>query len=540
MLSATLSPLQGPRLGGFRHTQHCFFRQRGDGLGDELVADVAHRADERFTLRAELRAQAPYMYVDSAGAAEVVVAPHLLQQLGAGEDPAGVLREVLQQLELLERQVERRPTDARLVRRLVDAEVARSDLLGAVGLALGRDPAQGEPHAGLDLRWAGAIEEDVVEAPVGGDGRETAFGDDGDERSRRARRAQHPGGGPRRDQVVPGVEDHDVSRRGVDEDSGVEREHPDGVAEQAERRQHVGGRPGSVGEQQQRGHAGTFRSERGPLGDAARRGSGRKNSGVPTALDRFSPARLTLETSDGERLGAVHVAAPGEDKSLGVVVAHGFTGSLAKPGLQAVIQALSAHAGVVAFDFRGHGSSTGVSTLGDREILDLEAAVTHARALGYERIVTCGWSMGGSVVLRHAALVGGVDAVVSVSAVSRWFYKGTKPMRRLHWAVETRLGRVVARRMTGTRISGAGWDVGTLPESPTEVAGRISPIPLLVVHGDRDHYFPLEHPEAIFEAAREPKELWVLEGFGHAESAATPEILDRIGGHLAALVARSA
>ena len=259
---------------------------------------------------------------------------------------------------------------------------------------------------------------------------------------------------------------------------------------------------------------------------------------MPTALDRIAPARTTLQTSDGERLAAVHLEGPDPAKPLGVVVAHGFTGSLARPALQAVVAAMAGHAGVVAFDFRGHGDSTGVSTLGDREVLDVEAAVAHARELGYQRVVTCGWSMGGSVVLRHAALHGGVDAVVSVSAVSRWFYKDTKPMRRLHWAVETRLGRAVARRLTGTRISPAGWIEP--PESPTEVAGRISPTPLLVVHGDRDHYFPREHPQAIFDAAREPKEMWLLEGFGHAESAATPEILDRIGRHLAVLVEQGA
>ena len=55
------------------------------------------------------------------------------------------------------------------------------------------------------------------------------------------------------------------------------------------------------------------------------------------------------------------------------------------------------------------------------------------------------------------------------------------------------------------------------------MAARISPVPLLIVHGDRDHYFPVEHAEALYAAAREPKELWLVEGFGHAESAATPE-----------------
>jgi fermentation-respiration switch protein FrsA (DUF1100 family) len=71
-----------------------------------------------------------------------------------------------------------------------------------------------------------------------------------------------------------------------------------------------------------------------------------------------------------------------------------------------------------------------------------------------------------------------------------------------------------------------------------EVAPRISPIPVLFVHGDRDHYFPVDHPHALYEAANEPKELWIVEGFGHAESAATPDLLDRIGAHLPTLVAR--
>jgi pimeloyl-ACP methyl ester carboxylesterase len=255
---------------------------------------------------------------------------------------------------------------------------------------------------------------------------------------------------------------------------------------------------------------------------------------------------LWLRTDDGERLAARHSTQQDwaqQDRArpecaVGVVVAHGFTGSIDKPGVRAVCAALAQHAGVLAFDFRGHGRSTGHSTLGDREIADLEAAVAAMRELGYQRIVTCGWSMGGSVVLRHAALVGGVDAVVSVSAVSRWFYRDTKPMRRLHWAIETRAGRLVTRRLLGTRVSSEGWPV--VPESPVEVVGRISPIPLLLVHGDSDHYFPVEHPHALYDAAGEPKELWLVEGFGHAESAATPELLDRIGAHLPALLDQTA
>jgi pimeloyl-ACP methyl ester carboxylesterase len=248
--------------------------------------------------------------------------------------------------------------------------------------------------------------------------------------------------------------------------------------------------------------------------------------------------QLGLRTIDGERLEAVHVDGPDPTRPICLVMAHGFTLSIARPAVRAIVAAFAQHVGVIAFDFRGHGRSSGKSTMGHREVLDLDAAVVAARRLGYQQVVTCGWSMGGSVVLRHAALHGGVDAVISISALSRWFYKDTKPMQRVHWAIETRLGRLVARHGLRTRIHPAGWSDDDLPEAPVEVVPRISPIPLLIVHGDRDHYFPVEHPNALYAAASEPKELWLVEGFGHAESAATPELLDQIGRHLPDLLAK--
>jgi fermentation-respiration switch protein FrsA (DUF1100 family) len=127
--------------------------------------------------------------------------------------------------------------------------------------------------------------------------------------------------------------------------------------------------------------------------------------------------------------------------------------------------------------------------------------------------------------------------VISVSAVSRWFYRDTKPMRRVHWVIETRLGRLIARRAMRTRITPDGWDSAALPEEPVEVIGRIAPIPVLIVHGDQDHYFPVEHPQALYAAAGEPKELWLEAGFAHAETGASAELLDRIGRHFATLVA---
>jgi pimeloyl-ACP methyl ester carboxylesterase len=257
---------------------------------------------------------------------------------------------------------------------------------------------------------------------------------------------------------------------------------------------------------------------------------------------------VTLVTEDGVPIDAVHLPGPlpgpagpdgdGDAGELGIVIAHGFTLNWQRPAVWDVAARLRRFGGVVSFDFRGHGRSGGVSTLGDLEINDLDVAVAWARELGYRRVVTVGFSMGASIVLRHAGLIGGVDAVVSVSGPGRWYYRGTKPMRRVHFAIEHRVGRFVARNYLNTRIGGGRWD--PVPMPPAQAAGLIAPVPLLIVHGDRDMFFPVDHAEQLYAGARDPKELWIVPGFGHAESAAGPDQLDRIGGWLRTAAAPAA
>jgi pimeloyl-ACP methyl ester carboxylesterase len=235
------------------------------------------------------------------------------------------------------------------------------------------------------------------------------------------------------------------------------------------------------------------------------------------------PKAEILVTDDAVPIEAVHLDG---HRSLGFVVAHGFTLHWRWPHVWRIAKQLRQHGGVAVFDFRGHGRSGGQSTLGDQEVKDLDVVVRYMRELGYEQVVTVGFSMGASIVLRHAGLVGGVDAVISVSGPGRWYYRGTPAMRRVHWAVEHKAGRLVARLFLGTRIRQGRWDPIPLP--PAEAAARISPTPLLIVHGDRDTYFPSDHAEQLYAAAREPKDLWVEEGMGHAESAVSGELLDRM------------
>jgi pimeloyl-ACP methyl ester carboxylesterase len=248
--------------------------------------------------------------------------------------------------------------------------------------------------------------------------------------------------------------------------------------------------------------------------------------------------RAVLLTDDAVAIEAEHRPAQGGSGQWAIVVAHGFTGALERPAIRAAAAHFSRYGGVVTFSFRGHGRSGGHSTVGDLEVLDLDAAVAWARSLGYRRVATVGFSMGGSVVLRHAGRTGEVpeavrtDAVVAVSSPARWYYRGTAPMRRLHWVVTRPAGRLVSRFGLRTRIRPEDWD--PVPLSPVESVPHIAPTPLLIVHGDRDTYFPLDHPLSLAAAAGpDASELWIEPGFGHAENAAGPELLARIGQWLA-------
>ncbi|MGW7519373.1 alpha/beta hydrolase family protein [Streptomyces sp. NPDC054796] len=297
----------------------------------------------------------------------------------------------------------------------------------------------------------------------------------------------------------------------------------------------------------------------------------RAGASAVTRRDPGGTLRATLSAADGVPIEAAYTPCGAGAAPYATVLAHGFTGALERPALRRAAAVLARHSAVVTFSFRGHGGSGGRSTVGDREVLDLAAAVRWARSLGHGHVVTVGFSMGGSVVLRHGALYrpdrtdgdaddntacadlytkhGGragahdgalvhmpdmeplsahADAVVSVSAPARWYYRGTAPMRRLHWAIQRPVGRLVSRYGLRTRVHPHDWD--PVPLSPVAAAPLISPAPLLVVHGDRDPYFPLDHPRSLAAAADpERSELWIEPGFGHAENAADPALLHRIG-----------
>ena len=216
----------------------------------------------------------------------------------------------------------------------------------------------------------------------------------------------------------------------------------------------------------------------------------------------------------GHRLGSDPVA---------LVFAHGFLGWHRKPRLVAFQETLAERFTVYGFDLRGHGASGGESSFGTFEFLDVDAVVRRAHADGFRRVVTLGGSMGGIAVIRQAALRGGVDVVVSVSSPARWRGHRTAPIRRLTGLTRSEAGRGLLR-VAGARVAHP-WPEA---EDPVDLVGRIAPTPVVIVHGQEDHYFDVEQAWMLYRAAGEPKKLLLSSRFGHGEDGYTAAFAERL------------
>jgi alpha-beta hydrolase superfamily lysophospholipase len=227
-----------------------------------------------------------------------------------------------------------------------------------------------------------------------------------------------------------------------------------------------------------------------------------------------------VRTEDGVALRGSRIGRNGPS----LVLCHGFLGWHRKVPIVRFAEALAERSVVHAIDLRGHGRSGGVCTYGELEVLDVDATVRFAREQRPdEPVVTLGISMGGTSVLRHAALRGGVDAVVAVSAPARWDGHTSRAVDQIRWISGTPRGRRLARAM-GVRLS----PLERLSAMPEDLVDRIAPIPLLLVHGRDDHYFDEEEAWRLYRRAGAPKRLMLATRFGHAEDGLTPSVARRI------------
>ncbi|MBI2912796.1 MAG: alpha/beta hydrolase [Chloroflexi bacterium] len=235
----------------------------------------------------------------------------------------------------------------------------------------------------------------------------------------------------------------------------------------------------------------------------------RREASLPDPPDADSE-EVRFRSRDGVRLFGLLL--PGRQGHPGVVLCHGYFKSLTEP-LEIGLRLNREGYHVLLFDFRGCGRSDGrFTTIGYKETWDVLAAVDLLRSrLGAAPIGVLGISMGAAAAIMAAAQTQDIAALVADSpyahleGVMRVNIPEFAPFR---WMVPFGWVSVLA----GQLLSG-----GRLRHvRPVDDVARISPRPILFVYGERDSYIPHQQAGELFEAAGEPKELWLAAGSDHA------------------------
>jgi dipeptidyl aminopeptidase/acylaminoacyl peptidase len=188
------------------------------------------------------------------------------------------------------------------------------------------------------------------------------------------------------------------------------------------------------------------------------------------------------------------------------------------------------HAGFITliFNFRGTGKSQGnLDILGWSR--DLRAALDllyNLEETDSARICLLGFSGGAAVSVYAAAQDPRVSIVITCACPAdfRSLSQRETPLDTIR-----RFRQIGAIRDKDFPPSIEEWQRGFETVSPINWVDKISPRPLLLVHGDADELIPLEHAYRLYQKAKEPKELKVIPGAKHKmrlEKAAMDFVLD--------------
>ena len=241
--------------------------------------------------------------------------------------------------------------------------------------------------------------------------------------------------------------------------------------------------------------------------------------GTP-AEDVWIPAR------DGGELHALYLPAQGSSRAT-VLYLHGNAENVSSH-VHAVRWLPAQGYSVLALDYRGYGRSSGDASV-DGLHEDAEAALGWLAARQSDApLIVFGQSLGGSVAIRvvaDTALRERIVAVIADSAFASYRSVAREKLGQvwLTWPLQWPLSLLISDRY-----------------SAVGVVDRISPIPLLLMHGTRDVIVDSGNSQRLYDAAREPKDLWLIPDGLHTDSVSREPVRARLLEFLNAAIERAA
>ncbi|MDA8424202.1 MAG: alpha/beta fold hydrolase [Nitrospiraceae bacterium] len=225
----------------------------------------------------------------------------------------------------------------------------------------------------------------------------------------------------------------------------------------------------------------------------------------------YAPQDIYFKTSDGLTLHGWFFKA--HDAAGTILVLHGNAENISTH-VNGVLWLVQTGFNVFIIDYRGYGQSEGEPTAAGANS-DAEAALETLIAMpsvDKDRIIVFGQSIGGTFAINLAAnspYRAHLRAVIVDSAFASYSQIAREKMNSLWltWPFQYPLSWMFSDRF-----------------SPIKSIARVSPIPVLIIHGMNDPVVPVHHGQELFDAAREPKALWLTMNNGHIRSTHEAEV----------------
>ena len=240
---------------------------------------------------------------------------------------------------------------------------------------------------------------------------------------------------------------------------------------------------------------------------------------------------VKFSTRDGMLLQGVYVRALAPKRLGTLIFSHEYLAD--RWSFQAYAEGVrEAGFDIFSFDYRSHGESQddpshpSLPWLTDHEFMDLEAAMDYIRSRpdhDENGVALFGISRGGSTALAMAAKRTDVWGVITDGAFPT---VGTLVPYMIRFAkLYVKMGSIVEKfpsfvfRFVGYRgVARAEKKYGCEFLHLESLVGKISPRPWLAIHGQADNYITTDVAERLFQAAREPKQMWIVPKAKHNRS----------------------
>ena len=192
-----------------------------------------------------------------------------------------------------------------------------------------------------------------------------------------------------------------------------------------------------------------------------------------------------------------------------LIICPGFFQSKETAIFQKLSRDLTQDQDVLCMDFRGHGQSGGLFTFSAKEVADLEAVLKWAGER-YARLTVLGFSLGAATAVTTVSrLRDGIQGVVAVSCPAAF--------EEIEFKVWNPEGAILTFQTWDPRLGCRPGPAWLKKERPLDAIRSLSPIPVLLIHGDKDSVVHHRHSQRLYQQAAEPKRVAIISGGGHAE-----------------------